>query len=126
MRAWLVAHCVDEGRLLIEDESTNTYENLRNSFALIGVGAKGARGTDAESGAGDGGEASKAGAKAAEMPRIAVVSSSYHLYRAKLIARGLGVDVAGIASYPGNPVVTLNYFIREAPAVWKQLLLGAR
>ena len=95
---WLVAHGVSPDRLIVEDESANTYENLRNSFALIDAGAD---------------------------SNIAVVSSSYHLYRAKLIARGLGVEVAGIASYPGNPVVALNYFIREAPAVWKQLLVSA-
>ena len=57
--------------------------------------------------------------------KVAVVSSSYHLFRAKLIASGLGVDVSGVAAFPGNPVVTVNYFIREAPAVWKQLLLNA-
>ena len=53
------------------------------------------------------------------------MSSSYHLFRAKLIASGLGVDVSAVAAFPGNPVVTVNYFIREAPAVWKQLLLNA-
>lgn len=97
---WLRAHGVDEARLLVEDASTDTRENLRNSFALLRE-----RGFDPSQG-------------------VAVVSSSYHLYRAKLIAVGLGAEVGGVAAYPGNPVVTANYFIREAPAVWKQLLVG--
>ena len=103
MHDWLVGHGVDEDRLIMEDQSTNTLENLRNSFAILGQRTGG----DDLSG------------------KVAVVSSSYHLFRAKLIASGLGVDVSGVAAFPGNPVVTLNYFIREAPAVWKQLLLNA-
>ena len=103
MHNWLVGHGVDEDRLIMEDQSTNTLENLRNSFAILGQYAD----EDDLSG------------------KVAVVSSSYHLFRAKLIASGLGVDVSGVAAFPGNPVVTVNYFIREAPAVWKQLLLNA-
>ena len=103
MYGWLVGHGVAEDKLIMEGQSTNTFENLRNSFAILGPRTGG----------------DDLGGK------VAVVSSSYHLFRAKLIASGLGVDVSGIAAFPGNPVVTLNYFIREAPAVWKQLLLNA-
>lgn len=150
MYGWLVEHGVEVSRLLLEDKSSNTQENLRNSFALIGVGEAQAGGADADGTVGgevegtsgvDGTPASSADALASSAaapapsartaapapstPRIAVVSSSYHLFRAKLIARGLGVEVLGVASYPGNPVVALNYFVREAPAVWKQLLMGS-
>ena len=102
MRVWLTQRGIEEGRLILEDESTNTQENIANSFELIAQREGGSR----------------------EGVGIAVVSSSYHLYRAKLIAVGLGVRVTGIAAYPGNPVIALNYFIREAPAVWKQQLAG--
>ena len=103
MHDWLVGHGIDEDRLIMEDQSTNTFENLRNSFAIL---ERRTGGDDLDG-------------------KVAVVSSSYHLFRAKLIAAGLGTDVLGVASFPGNPVVTLNYFIREAPAVWKQLILNA-
>ena len=103
MHDWLVGHGIDEDRLIMEDQSTNTFENLRNSFAIL---EQRTGGHDLDG-------------------KVAVVSSSYHLFRAKLIAAGLGTDVSGVASFPGNPVVTLNYFIREAPAVWKQLILNA-
>ena len=143
MYGWLVEHGVEASRLLLEGKSSNTQENLRNSLALIGVGEAQADGADTVGTVGgqvegtsgvDGTPASSAdtpapsartAAPAPSTPRIAVVSSSYHLFRAKLIARGLGVEVLGVASYPGNPVVALNYFVREAPAVWKQLLMGS-
>ena len=141
MYGWLVEHGVEASRLLLEGKSSNTQENLRNSFALIGVGeaqadgadtvgtvggqVEGTSGVDGTPAPSDGTPAPSAGAPAPSTPRIAVVSSSYHLFRAKLIARGLGVEVLGVASYPGNPVVALNYFVREAPAVWKQLLMGS-
>lgn len=100
MRDWLVARGVDPARLVTEEASTNTGQNLEYSIALIReLGADPTQG-------------------------CAVVSSSYHLYRAKLLAEQLGVQVSGIWAYPGNPVVALNYFIREAPAVWRLLLLG--
>lgn len=134
MYGWLVEHGVEVSRLLLEGKSSNTQENLRNSFALIGVGEAqadgagtvGTVGGEVEGTSGvDDTPAPSAAAPAPSTPRIAVVSSSYHLFRAKLIARGLGVEVLGVASYPGNPVVALNYFVREAPAVWKQLLMGS-
>ena len=100
MYDWLVARGVDPGRLIQEPRATNTRENLSYSFDLIRE-----RGYD-PSGC------------------TAVVSSSYHLHRAKLLARQLGVEVAGVASHPGDPVVALNYYLREAPAIWKELLVG--
>ena len=45
---------------------------------------------------------------------VAIVSSAYHLYRAKLMSRQLGVDAAGVAAPWGYFFVMLNYFIREA------------
>lgn len=99
MYDWLVNRGISPDRLIVEPKATNTYENLEFSFDIIqelGYDPNG---------------------------RTAVVSSSYHLYRAKLLARQLGVEVVGIAANPGNPLVALNYFIREAPAAWKALLL---
>ena len=99
MYNWLVDHGVSPDRLVVEGKATNTRQNLELSFGLIRE-----RGYD-PSGC------------------TAVVSSSYHLYRAKLLAQQLGVEVSGVAASPGNPFVALNYFIREAPAVWKELLV---
>ena len=56
--------------------------------------------------------------------RVAIVSSSYHLYRAKAMARLQGVEAAGVAAPPGYPMVMLNYFIREAFGVTHLWVFG--
>lgn len=86
MRRWLTANGVDAGRILTEDRSTSTLENLRNSVALI---------------------------PGAETARIAVCSSEYHLYRAQYLARQLGFECGAIPARTSYPVLRLNYFIRE-------------
>ncbi len=91
MYDWLCAHGVDPSRVLIEDAATSTEENLENSFAIIR-----ARGDEPQG-------------------NVAIVSSAYHLYRAKLFANKLGApDAAGVAAPWGYFFVMLNYFIREA------------
>ena len=53
------------------------------------------------------------------------MSSAYHLYRAKLMAKSLGVpDVVGVAAPWGYFFVMLNYFIREAFGVTHLWVLG--
>lgn len=88
MRRWLSTHGIADGRILIEDKATSTEENLRYSFELIGGQA-----------------------------RVAVVSSEYHLCRAKAMARLLGREVGGIAGRTTYPVLKFNYFFREAFAM---------
>ena len=91
MYDWLVGQGVAPDRLLLEPKSTSTEENLSNSFAIIRE-----RGDEPQG-------------------RVAIVSSAYHLYRAKLLASAQGVDdVAGVAAPWGYFFVMLNYFIREA------------
>ena len=91
MYDWMTAHGVDPARILVETEATSTEENLKNSFAIIR-----ARGDEPQG-------------------KVAIVSSAYHLYRAKLFAQKLGVtDAAGVAAPWGYFFVMLNYFIREA------------
>jgi len=88
---WLVGQGVAPDRLLLEPKSTSTEENLRNAFAIIRE-----RGDEPQG-------------------RVAIVSSAYHLYRAKLLASAQGVDdAAGVAAPWGYFFVMLNYFIREA------------
>ena len=100
MHDWLVAQGIPEERILLEPEATSTLENLANSFAIIR-----ARGDEPDG-------------------HVAIVSSAYHLYRAKLMARGLGVEAAGVAAPWGYFFVMLNYFIREAFGVTKLWILG--
>ena len=91
MYEWMTAHGADPARIIVEGKATSTEENLVYSFAIIR-----ARGDEPQG-------------------KVAVVSSAYHLYRAKLFAKKLGVsDAAGVAAPWGYFFVMLNYFIREA------------
>ena len=100
MRRWLMNHEVDSGRIICEDKATSTMENLIFSFDII-------RSLGDEP---DG--------------NVALLSSSYHLYRAKCMAERLGVSVAGVAGNPGYPVYMLNCFIREAFGVTHLWVFG--
>ena len=67
MRNYLMVHGIDESRILIEDQSTNTYENLKFSMNLYNV------------------------------KHAVVVSNTYHLYRTKIIAKRLGMKMEALA-----------------------------
>ena len=93
MQRWLTDNGISATRIVKEEKSTSTYENLKNSLELIRE-----NGGDPEG-------------------RIAIVSSEYHLYRAKYMAQTLGAEALGVAARTTYPVLMLNYFIREAFAV---------
>lgn len=100
MRTWLINAGIDESRIITEDKATSTMENLEYSFDIIrSLG-------DEPSG------------------NVSILSSSYHLFRAKSMAARLGVDAAGFACVPGNPLLSMNYFIREAFGVTHLWVFG--
>lgn len=100
MRDWLLAHDIPAERILMEDKATSTMENLSYSFEIIR-----SRGDDPDG-------------------NVAIVSSAYHLYRAKLMARNQGVEAVGVAAPWGYFFVMLNYFIREAFGVTHLWVFG--
>ncbi len=87
-------------RMIREEKSSSTMENLSFSFDIIRS-------------LGDEPDGS-----------TAILSSSYHLYRAKKIARSMHVSSAGVAGYPGNPILAANFFIREALGVARLTIFG--
>ena len=101
MRDWLVAQGIPEERVLMEPKATSTMENLSFSFDIIRE-----RGGEPDG-------------------SVAIVSSAYHLYRAKLMARNMGVTAAGVAAPWGYFFVMLNYFIREAFGVTHLWIFGS-
>ena len=100
MHDWLIAHGIPEERVLMEDKATSTQENLAFSFRIIRV-----RGDEPDG-------------------NVAIVSSAYHLYRAKEMAKLQGVEAAGVAGPWGYFFVMLNYFIREAFGVTHLWVFG--
>lgn len=91
---------IDPARLWLEDRSTSTWENLKFTLALI---------------------EERTGARP---EKLAVVSSEFHLFRAGLFAGDLGLETLGVPARTTLPVLKVNYFIREAVAVWHYLLIG--
>ena len=85
---YLTARGISPEQLIMEDKATSTEENLKFSFEIIG--------------------------SELDSSTIAVVSSEYHLHRAKTMAKMLGVEVYGIPGRTSYPVLMINYFIREA------------
>ena len=91
---------IDGSRLLLEETSTSTIENLMFSLDVIET-QTGTRPTT-----------------------IGIVSSEYHIFRAKLFAKSLGLDPIGIPGKVSWFPLCLNYYPREVIAVWKYFVLG--
>lgn len=97
MYDWLCKSGIDPERIIMEDKAVSTYENLKFSREIIN------------------------GRSNNPAPTIAVVSSEYHLFRAKLIAKSLDMEIHTFAAHTTYFTVKLNYFIREAFGVTYQL-----
>lgn len=96
----LTARGIDPSRVWMEDQATNTKENLRYSLDLI----------EARTGL--------------RPDRIGLLSSEYHLYRAGLFAQAQGVTSYGIPAKTTWITLRFNYFLREIAAVWYYSLFG--
>lgn len=95
MYNYLFARGIEEDRLIMEDQSTNTYENLRNSFALL---------------------------ENADDLKICVITSDFHMLRAKMLAQKLGCQVSGWGAETPLPLVP-NHYVREMLAIVKDLII---
>ncbi len=100
MLLWLTRSGIDKSRIILEDRAASTLENLEYSFDIIR-----ARGDDPNGG-------------------TAVVTSEYHIYRAKLLAGSLGVSIGSVAAHTTYAPIMLNYFLREAFGVTYQRIFG--
>lgn len=98
MKRYLTAQGIDENRILLEEKSTTTDENLKFTKELI-IAREGV-----------------------PVQSISVVTSDYHLYRAKLIAGKYYPQVQGLAA-ESPLLLKINYAIREYFAVVKFWLL---
>ena len=88
IKNYLLSEGIPEDRILAEGASVNTYENIRNSMALIRKHAEKAD------------------------PKVAFSTTNYHVFRAGLIAQEQGESLEGIGS-PTKRYFWLNAFIRE-------------
>ncbi len=100
MKRYLVSKGIDEERIIKEDKSTSTDENIENSLEIID-----ALGLERH---------------------ITIVTDGFHQYRAGLIAKSHGVkEVHGISSHT-EPRFLFTYWIREWLGLTKLLLISRR
>lgn len=93
---------IDPNRIWMEDRATSTWENLRFTLNLIEE-------------------------KTGKRPeKIGLLSSEYHLFRAKLFADRCGVEAVGIPARTSRLSQMVNHFMREVAGVWHYILLGGQ
>lgn len=99
MADWLIAHGIDESRILVEDQADNTRENIAFSRKLLFE-----NGYDTTA-------------------QFAVVSSDYHLCRAAMYWEipGMVPVAAKMPERYQRSLLTVNYYIREAFALAAEL-----
>ena len=89
MYEWLISRGISESRLIKENQSTSTMENLVFSKQMIFQQS------------------------ASETAAIGIVTSDYHVCRGVYLAKSLGLDVFGIPAKTHAPLYALNNYIRE-------------
>lgn len=96
MRRYLTEHGISKGRLVLEDRSTTTRENLVFSDQLTGCGKT----------------------------RTGILSNNFHIYRAVKLARKQGYQQAEGIAAPSDPVMQVHYVVREVFALVKEIIKG--
>lgn len=101
MARYLIEHGADASRIIEEDKASNTRENLLFSAKL-------------------------AEAAGLDTSRVLIVTSDFHMCRAKYIARTLSMDPYGQASDTWPWILKVNYTLREVFAFAKAFWQAAR
>lgn len=91
MKSLMLSFGISEQRLILENKSTSTEENLLFSKKIID--------------------------KKGYSKNVVIATSEYHIYRAKLFAKKLGLNVSGVPA-KSIPVLRVAYFTREVFGIW--------
>lgn len=95
MHQYLIVCGISKKRIIKEDRSRNTFENILYSKTFLKPNAS-----------------------------VGIVSNGFHIFRAVSVAKKLGlVKAQGIAA-PTDRILALNYYVREAIGVLKDKLIG--
>jgi uncharacterized SAM-binding protein YcdF (DUF218 family) len=95
MKRYLLNKGIDEDRLIMENKSSSTQENIKNSFELVNTQGN--------------------------IPSITIITSDFHIYRARKIAEKYFRDIKGMPSRTHPPLV-VHYYVREFFAVLKDTI----
>ncbi len=96
MENYLTAHGISKKRLVLEEKSTSTKENLKFSDEITGCSRK----------------------------NTGILSNNFHVYRAVKLAQKLGYrSPCGIAA-ASDPIMQIHYVVREVAAILKEKIKG--
>jgi uncharacterized SAM-binding protein YcdF (DUF218 family) len=98
MGNYLIKKGIQKDRVILEDKSTNTYENFLFSKKFVQ--------TDENK------------------KNIVVVTNKFHIFRAMSIAKKIGFSSVQGLGAPNDDLLTLNYYVREFFAVLKDKVVG--
>lgn len=96
MYSYLTQKGIDGSRIIKEEQSTNTDENMSYSVQFIEN----------------------------KEDKVAIVTSNFHIFRAKLLARAKGLGSISAAASPSDRILLVNYMVREAIGVVKDFVVG--
>ena len=92
MKKYLINHGIDKRRIFVEDLSTNTFENLKNTKQIL-----------------------------KDVDEILIITSKYHLFRSKILARRVGFRKIYLIGSEVNASNRQKNIIREIFAVIKSI-----
>lgn len=122
MSDWLTGHGIAAERILQEDRSVNTRENLLFSKEVICRYEAGKK--TAPSGGVCTAELSYDCCSGEENLSVAVCSNNFHMYRAMALAKAVGTwQTEGLAAMT-DPFMWLSFTVREGIALFKELIFG--
>ena len=93
MYQYLISRGIPQDKIIQEDKSTSTYENFKFSSAFINSNDK-----------------------------VMIITNNFHMSRAKLIAKRLGIEAYGYSA-PSHRPTLINFYIREFFAYIKDYIL---
>ena len=97
MRDWLIGHGIAAERIIAEDTSKDTQENLEHAAAIL-----------QEQGLGE---------------QVVIITDGFHQYRASLLAKRAGLQSESVCAKT-NPLYVPTYWVREWMALFQLLVLG--
>ncbi len=92
MKKYLINHGIDKHRIFVEDLSTNTFENLKNTKQIL-----------------------------KDVDEILIITSKYHLFRSKILARRVGFRKIYLIGSEVNAGSRQKNIIREIFAIIKSI-----
>lgn len=103
MGQYLIEHGIEEKRIIMEDKSSNTMENLEFSCKLL--------------------ESMNLFSDVSSVKTV-IVTNRFHVGRAVSIAAHNGFNEAEGLGVPSGSIMVPHYYVREALAVWKDVIAG--